>query len=228
MDGLQVTEVRTPRGKPATFATRPDTSDLATVGATFDLWGNLVDEYRLRSQRVAGVFVDVGAHIGTASIAVLLDNPQAYAIAVEPLPENVDMIHHNARLNGVADRLTVLAGAVGNGKPARIAYGEGNHRYIGNATKRGGVKVPTYTLAALLTEAAAVGAASIALLKTDCEGGEWPLLTASADDLAQVRSIVGEYHTSGPERLVELLDATHALVTEPAGDGTGLFWAVAR
>lgn len=225
METLDVTEVQTPRGRAAVFATRQGTTDLATVGATFRLWGNLVDEYAFATRQVGGLMVDVGAHIGTASIAVLLDNPGARAIAVEPLPENVAMIRDNAARNGVSDRLTVIEAAVGDGAPLAIRYGPDVHRYIGDIRGADGetITVATVTLADLLADG------DIDLLKTDCEGGEWDLFgRASTEDLARVTEIVGEYHTQGPEHLAALLSETHDVVSVPAGDGTGSFRAVAR
>lgn len=214
--------VQSPRGREVELHPRDDTTDLATIGSTFRLWGNLVDEYDLASVHFDGLMLDVGAHIGTVAIAFLLDNPQAQAIAVEPLPENIDCIHLNAESAGVADRLTVIQGAFGTD---RIAYGPDVHRYIGNLgtlAKGGKPKhakgVQTVIVEALTLTELIEAHGPIDVLKTDCEGCEWSLLADPA--IGSVRLIFGEYHYGGAERVHELLDATHIVTvgSEPTGD----------
>ena len=92
-------QLRTPRGNPATLMARDDTSDLSVIGSTFaGVAGSpLVDEYGLKNTYITGRFVDVGAHIGSVTVAVLLDNPNATAICVEPIPENVAVLRENER-----------------------------------------------------------------------------------------------------------------------------------
>jgi FkbM family methyltransferase len=211
-------EVHSPRGRKVTLGYREETSDLATIGSTFRLWGILHDEYRLADIHSEGLMVDVGGHIGSVAIAFLVDNPEARAVAVEPLPENIEMIRENAERAGVADRLTVIAGAFGTTK---VAYGHTDHRYIGNITGANGevATVAQITLADIVAEHGPV-----AVLKTDCEGGEWALLAEPA--IADVPLIIGEYHTSGPVALHALLQKTHT-VTSDTGS-TGNFRAVAK
>jgi FkbM family methyltransferase len=210
-------DVHTPRGRTVRLHYRKDTSDLATIGSTFRLWGTLHDEYDLASIQSYGLLVDVGAHIGSVCVAYLVDNKSAHAVAVEPLPENIDMIRKNAESAGVAERLTIIEGAFGT---SAISYGSDDHRYIGNG--RGGTEVVTVPEASLSAIVEKHG--PVTVLKTDCEGGEWALLADPA--IADVPLIVGEYHMFGPKALHALLDATHDVTagTEP----TGNFRAVRR
>lgn len=226
----QIVEVRTPRGNPARFRVRDGTTDLATVGSTCELWGRLEDEYGLRDFYGDGLFVDVGAHIGTVTIPVLLDNPVARAIAVEPLPENIALLAENAGLNGVADRLRIIEAAVGDGRTQAIRYGPDVHRYIGDIRgATGEVRlVPTVRLDDITDE-------PIDALKLDCEGGEWVLLDTGPGargrlrrDLSRVGIIFGEYHGHGPDRLRALLERTHDVTILSDDGGTGLFRAVRR
>lgn len=223
---MPIDTVMSPRGREVMLHSRDGTTDLSTIGSTFRLWGNLVDEYDLASVHSDGLMLDVGAHIGTVAIALLLDNPKARAIAVEPLPENIECIERNAASAGVADRLTVIAGAFGT---SRIAYGPDVHRYIGNlgTLAAGGkarhakgaetVKVPELTLSGIIEQYGPID-----VLKADCEGCEWSLLADPA--IGSVRLIFGEYHYLGAERIHELLDATHRVTA--SGDPTGDFRAV--
>lgn len=221
--------VISPRGAEATFATRPETSDLSLVASTFGLWGATApDEYHLRELHVSGVFVDIGAHIGTIAIAVLLDNPEATAIAIEPLADNCQMIAKNASLNGVSDRLTVHHAAIGAGRKAKVAHGyEGefaSERWIGNLgigtlSAHSIETVPTIRLGSL---------GPIEVLKLDCEGCEWRALGEPC--VKDIRVITGEAHSFNdwPERVTALLDATHDIELLENHGGTGLFRAVRR
>lgn len=220
----QTFAVTTPRGQPAKIAARPQTSDLATAGSVFAgvAGSGLVDEYHLQSLSLRGVFLDVGAHIGTVAVAVLLDNPETRAICVEPLAENVAMIEANVAENGLAERVTVVHAAVGT---SRMFYGpDGDSRYIGNI---GGATQPAPDVSTVtLADLVAMAGGDVAALKLDCEGCEWALLAEPA--VADVPLIFGEYHNSSPDRLTLLLGATHDVTTVPTAAAFGLFRAVRR
>jgi FkbM family methyltransferase len=213
-----VIDVHSPRGKLVRLHYREETSDLSTIGSTFRLWGTLNDEYQLADIHTDGLMVDVGGHVGSVCIAFLVDNESARAVAVEPLPENIEMIRKNAESAGVGDRLSIVAGAFGT---STVRYGHTDHRYIANIGGADGenIDVERVTLAALVK---AYGPVDV--LKTDCEGGEWSLLAERG--VAKVPLIVGEYHTFGSVALHALLDKTH-IVTADTAD-TGNFRAVRR
>ena len=58
-----------------------------------------------------GTFVDVGAYLGTATLAALRSGFSA-AVAVEPEPETVRLLRANVALNGVDERVRVVAAAL--------------------------------------------------------------------------------------------------------------------
>lgn len=209
------------------MAVRDQTSDLSVAGSSFGgvAGSPLVDEYGLREITVSGTFWDIGAHIGTVTVAVLLDNPDATAVCVEPIPENLDVLRANLAENGLAERATVLWGAVGTDS---IEYGFGGsevadtNRYIGNLVGIGTGKrlsVPKYTLPSLLVYG------EPDLVKIDCEGGEYEFLDCGCVD--KLPLIVGEYHGS-PDRLRALLALTHEVTLPDDTAPTGLFRAVRR
>jgi FkbM family methyltransferase len=226
--------VVSPRGNRGTIVARDGTSDLSIAGAFVGLWTSQPDdEYRLADLHVTGAFVDIGAHIGAVTLAVLLDNPDAFAICVEPLAENCDVITEMAVVNGLTDRVHVMQAAIAPGLEAVVNYGyDGsdylrNHRYIGGIASseeaRTSVIVPAVTLASLV----AMAGGSIDAVKLDCEGCEWLALTDPA--VADCRVIFGEWH-GGPlfAGVDDLLRDTHHVESIDDLGGTGVFRAIRR
>jgi FkbM family methyltransferase len=218
LDKQYLVSLRSPRGNPVQLWCREGTSDLSTAGSVFaDVAASpLVDEYDLASLTITGHFLDIGGHIGTVAIAVLIDNPEATASIVEPLPENAALIRLNLEANGLTDRAQVFERSIGS---KTVAYGSGVHRFIGNIAgpSEGAVTVPALRLSQLLPAQA---------MKLDCEGCEWKALADKR--IGEVPIIFGEYHGAAPERLHALLDKTHEVTVTRTSDGFGLFRAVGR
>lgn len=225
-------DVHSPRGNPVIIHHREGTSDLATIGSTFRLWGKMDDEYGLADlPPMSGTAIDVGAHVGSVAFALLADHPDLRVIAVEPLAENCEMLRLTAAENGWTDRIDIRHAAIAKGKSASVAYdfrGDDylqNHRYIGGM--EAGVKVPhaTETVPALRLRDL-VGDDS-PFLKVDCEGCEFTLLDDPA--IAKVERIVGEGHPKDwLARIHKLLDATHDVEVIDDRGGPGTFRAVRR
>ena len=74
----------------------------------------------------AGTFVDVGANIGTTTVAALYANGFTRALALEPEPRNVRLLRINIAVNGFADRVQLLQVA------ASDALGTGHLRVFGD------------------------------------------------------------------------------------------------
>jgi hypothetical protein len=108
--GLETRSWQTPGGNVATMTYRADTSDWNTVSACLRNPYGGGDEYHLPSG-LAGWGLDVGAHIGSVAVGLLLDNPDMTVVAIEAVPDNVELIRRNLVQNDVAERCVVLAGA---------------------------------------------------------------------------------------------------------------------
>lgn len=218
----------TPHSRPVRFHVRPDTSDWNTVNAITAVG----DEYHL-PEGLTGWALDVGAHIGACTVALLVDNPELRVVAVEALPENVEMLWANLRQNRVQDRAIVLPGAAGRGvAPVRIGYGtDGHHDYIGSASSPGEreVVVPVVTLGDVLLAIADAAKGEkvdeIAWAKIDCEGCEYPFF--DSDLVGFIRHIEGEVHF-GSTRLEELLAPSHDVTFPGDNPDFGPFVAVRR
>ncbi|QNU14762.1 FkbM family methyltransferase [Thermomonas sp. XSG] len=76
--------------------------------------------------------IDVGANIGTITIPALKRGLIQTATAIEPHPHNLRLLRANIALNGLEDRVTVLAQAVGDRSGVTLhlhesATNSGNH-----------------------------------------------------------------------------------------------------
>lgn len=235
IDYREVTDTwTTPGGHPATFTYRSDTSDWNTISSILTH-----DEYGFRGYDLAGLAIDVGAHIGGATIPLLLDNPELRVVAIEAIAENADLVQRNAEANGVADRLTLICGAAaGPGTQTADVFWRAqgsetveHHAFIGNSDlvyAHGDAGHETATVACH-SLGSILGDEEATLVKIDCEGCEWSFLTDPA--VANVETIVGEWHpVLGHERgdILDLLSATHAVVFSGLVEGPGAFQAVRK
>lgn len=224
-------QLRSPRGAVAVLQARDDTSDLSVIGSSFAgvAGSGLVDEYGLADLYISGRFVDVGAHVGSVTVAVLLDNPEATAICVEPIPENVAVLVENLRLNHLTDRATVIEGAIGTNlvhyKWSGTEHLETN-RFISNgAGIVFGQDWPHEELA--VREVGLDELLPCEAMKLDCEGGEWSLFRQRG--IATVPLIFGEYHGKpGPKGVTAALRKSHDVTFGHIDEMAGAFRAVRR
>lgn len=132
--------------------------------------------------------IDVGANIGTIVIPALTRGLMQSATAIEPHPENLKLLRANLALNGIADRVRVLAQAVGSESNATLHLQEsssnsGNHS-IGNT----GIPIPSTRLDDLNL------LLGDALLWMDIEGYEGHALEGAKSLLSSGVPFVSEFH----------------------------------
>lgn len=229
----------TPNGVPVVFAPREDTNDWNTI---FSICG--ADEYGLRGRLgLTGWALDLGAYVGAFAVCIAADNPGLHVEAVEPVPENLELIRLHAEMNGLGDRIDLIPALVGEvGTSSRIRYGfrgdDGeidHHGWVGNASNvyendpleaHDQLDVPCVDLIALRDGVHA--GVPPCFVKVDCEGGEWPAL----DQLVGLQSplVVGEWHpvlghTSCAPLEEAFLAAGYRVTTSGPAGGPGLFQA---
>lgn len=238
-----VASFRTPHGRPILFIVRDGTSDWNTCNAITAVG----DEYHM-PEGLTGWALDVGGHIGACATTLLIDNPELRVVVIEPLPENVELIRQNLKLNDVDKRCLVYPGAAsGDQEPVRIGYGEvtdptGIHEFIGNENApedSRAILAPGITLGQVLAEIRSLNIntggptseAEIAWTKIDCEGGEHTFFDSPMNDrLVHIEGEVHPYDGQGGAHLRSLLESTHE-VTFPKWDENpdfGPFTAVRR
>lgn len=186
----------TPRGK-VWACWRSGTSDYNNILASM-----CEDEYHvydieaLPDAKSAGrIGLDIGAHIGGVTLA-MCNAGFGLVRAVEPFPENIELLTRALELNDWLHRVQIYEGALSSSR-ATVAIGYGDdstefgaaHQFIGHPAQPGERVCSTrgYTWPDLLR-----GLDHVDLLKLDCEGGEWDLTPGVGWE--KVRRIAAELH----------------------------------
>jgi FkbM family methyltransferase len=154
--------------------------------------------------------IDVGANIADSCIYFVLNGAER-VVGVEPLPENYNIAQENIRLNNYSSKIIVLL--------AGCSAEEGSinidpHKGIGIQIHRGkkmSNAIPSFTLEQILRQAN-IGDGEV-VLKIDCEGCEYDIISSASDDLLKRFShILIEYH-HGYKIIKERLDKCNFDVT---------------
>jgi FkbM family methyltransferase len=178
---------------PNCFLFRPGTTDEGIFQAVV-----AVNEYRLPDQfEPDDVVLDVGMHIGSCSLAVLLRGAgKVYGFEADPA--NFALASRN--LAGFGDRCRVSDRAVWRsdrqGDVLRFCTSLANAHDTGGGNvlwQHGSTEVPTVSLDAILSQTTENGRKRVRFLKIDCEGAEFPILLTSRL-LHCVDQIHGEFH----------------------------------
>jgi FkbM family methyltransferase len=141
----------------------------------------------------APVVVDIGAYIGDFAIFAAKRLGARKVVALEPSPSNLKLLEKNTVDNGFVDRIQIVKAAVTDGRSILLdidAPEDAQMRVSSQAEGRSLKEVPGVSL-----EEALRGIEIVDLLKIDCEGGEYIILTTASDAvLARVRNLVFEFH----------------------------------
>lgn len=157
--------------------------------------------------------LDIGAHVGTFATALAGLNPQATVDCFEPSPDTYQFLSRNIAANGNQGRIAAhqkaLAGETGFAVFDLQGAGSGhNHIAFSDRIDGSGVRVETVAF----DEVVASAPGSVAVIKMDCEGGEYDLVyKSSKESWAGVQRLVLEYHTM-PDQSWEELRAWFASV----------------
>lgn len=221
----------TPQGRSVLFRYRLGTNDWNTLASCLN-----EDEYGLRTEHPRTA-VDVGGYLGGVAIGIAVDNPEASVLVIEPVPDNVELIRWAIDTNKVADRVTVVQGAVGDGSEVETRYrytgteAAEHHAFVGNSSlaydSAGFLAHEKITHRSLTIADVVDLVGEPDLVKIDAEGAEWAFLATGA---ALLPYIIGEWH---PIRGHEQADLTallpqHEVTFSGPTSGPGGFRAVRK
>ena len=122
-------------------------------------------------------FIDVGANIGTQTVYAMRSGKFCGVIAVEPEPHNLDLLRRNVAINGLSDKVHVVAAAAsdGNSKATltrdRQNFGAHSIRPNWSGTPGTDVTVDTRTIDDILA-ALDIAPEDVGLVWIDVEGHE--------------------------------------------------------
>lgn len=158
------------------------------------------------------VVLDAGGHIGSFSLYVKSINPQSQIIVMEPVKENLTMLHKNLSINHLVG-ITVIDKAL---------YASSGHFYIDLDSKpydagqlvtekpEGSKKYFEIDAITLDEVIARTGVTKIDLMKMDIEGSEYEVFRASLETFrTTVKRVIMEYHIDhhpqGRDEIVSML-----------------------
>lgn len=184
-----------PRTFPVRLQSRTELSLLHEIG--------VLQEYAPADEIEARVIVDLGAHIGLATLRLLATHPDARVVAVEADPVLVERLRENVA--GLP--VTVVHAAICGESGTRPFYRSDTSSLASSldptVASQSSIRVPALSLDDLLDSQEIE---EVDLLKLDVEGAEWELFEDGVP--SRIRSIVGEIHPRGanaPEEYIERL-----------------------
>jgi FkbM family methyltransferase len=144
--------------------------------------------------RSEDLFVDVGANIGSYTI-LASGNCGAKTLAIEPVPETVEMLTGNVELNRLFERVKIESCALGEheGVAHMRTDQDCTSHILPENSDQSGEAVPIKTLDLLLEND------DPALIKIDVEGYEFPILKGASRTLAKptLKAVIVESNESG-------------------------------
>lgn len=137
------------------------------------------------------VVVEIGAHVGVVS-CWLAKRYGCTVFAFEPSAENYRRLVANTDLNGVVDRIKTHPYAVtGDGRDVTLGCAPDGNSGSYSIHIAGGQSVKSFTLESVLHRTGPVD-----LLKIDCEGAEFEILSDPELLRGRVGAIRGEFHAA--------------------------------
>lgn len=143
--------------------------------------------------------LDVGAHIGSFSVALARAVPSAEVIAYEPSGKRAAYLRQNIAVNCLSDRVSVVRAAIAGhaGQQALCDY-----QLLAGPV---GPHIEVVDVVAFEDVLKSIEG-RVDLMKMDCEGSEYEMVgSASTALLSKVHRLVLEYHPAPPGRLAGLL-----------------------
>lgn len=162
-------------------------------------------EYALPSFIKPKVILDIGANIGVISLLLNHLYPEAKIFAFEPEKENYQLLQANVR--PFSNIIPVNYGLGANTLDLPLYKSDENKNFGGFSLYNSGSKEfhSTIQIKSVKESFLELSISQIDLIKIDCEGAEYAILTAMRDFIPNVKWIEGELHGENDFRLLNYL-----------------------
>ncbi len=217
------------------------------IGRSLYINGRWDDEYmeatmNLLAERAEGVpfsegvFVDVGANIGTTTIQALSRFNARRAIAVEPSPLCLPYLYANLAANRLSGSCEIIEAALSDA-PGEVAFQVGqNNSGAGEVVQRHGVRdhVVRSQMLDEIIRSLGIGFDELSLIWIDTEGHEYRVLSGAKNVIEAGTPIVIEFW---PHRLrengdfaplVEMLASSFKTIIDIRAHVQGTRWAIVK
>lgn len=149
--------------------------------------------------------LDIGAHIGVFSLYSYVLCPKSYVLALEPEPNNFELLKDNLELNGCKNVKAIQVALIaGNEKTANLYLSKNTHNHSTNKpiNQSTSITVPATNLERLMKEHKIK---KIGLLKMDIEGAEFEIIqNMKHGTWSKIQYMMVEYHESNDHKRLEL------------------------
>lgn len=186
-----------------------------------------------------GVVIDVGSAFGDFAVYAATMVPRGRVLAFEPIPDSFELLERNIALNNLRN-ITATMSAVCGERGELPEYGylstdPGSCSMLDGPKAQGREGAQRFRLTwTTLVEALAEAGGSCALLKIDCEGGEYDIILRSPGTVfGAIRCIALEFHEQLTEstradlrRRLEQEGFTVTVAQNPVHPYLGYLWAV--
>lgn len=177
--------------------------------------------------RTRDVLVDVGANIGTTALPAVLRHGFERVLAIEPEPENVRVLAASAALNGVGDRVEIVAAAASDqrgeamfhrGRETKNGWRAGAGSLLGQGDADG--RAVTLTTVDSELEDRGLAPSAVGLLWIDVQGHEGHVLQGAASLVERSTPVVFAVRpkklakAGRLDALIELVQAHYAHVVD--------------
>jgi FkbM family methyltransferase len=135
-----------------------------------------------------GVFVDVGANVGTTTLYAMRTGDFSHAVCLEPSPDNLKVLRLNVLANGLGDEVTVIAAACSSQEGTADLWvssvSQGDHRlaHKGAApdTHQSSLGIKTVSLDGAL-QSSDVKVSDVSMVWVDTQGHEPEVLSGASN-----------------------------------------------
>lgn len=217
-------------GQERTIWYRKDTNDWNTIWATF-----VEDKYNITKLdlREKDIVLDIGAHIGAATMLLTTMRPDLRIFAFEPIFNNFELLRKNVQELDYEGEINIFKEAVWfyDDDKVKMYYGDNSengkvHKFLGSQfllypyyDKRVFNWVETVDLSTVFKDNHIF---SCRFIKLSVQGAEYGILKGAPKEvLEMVDRIHGEYHNIEPDRIKmprkTLLDQTKGVFKDETG-----------